>query len=385
MATQLPVTGRRSHRKSRNGCQQCKARKVKCDEGRPTCRNCKKHHVECSFFATTNGSPSPYEVSDTPLISTHADPAAGQTTSTAPELAISDLELLHHFSTSTAYTFSQHPAIQTFWRVNAPRIGFSAPYALRAILAISALHLAHLRPHQKKFYVNQAEYHHDAAVKQVAPNMTHLMQEDSAGVLLFSMLTSFISCAKPRKLDDFLLFRRGEVSEWLVFFRGSGTIVKYARDSLSSGPMAAILNIRGNRTEFRNSLVTDQKSFMSDLEVLIREEVRDMEELKIYLDALEEMKRSYVLWTDQCPTQWETDDVFVWPLGVSQEFLELLREQRPVALVIFGFFCPLLHRLEWMWWINGWAIHLLSRIHGLLDAAHRSWIQWPMEQLGWCT
>lgn len=124
---------------------------------------------------------------------------------------------------------------------------------------------------------------------------------------------------------------------------------------------------------------------MPDLERLIRDEARNTEELKIYLDALEEMKRTYVLWTDQSPTQWETDDVFVWILAASHEFLELLREQKPVALVDLRLFCPLLHRLEWMWWIDGWAIHLLSRIHGILGEAHRSWIQWPMEQLGRCT
>ena len=80
------------------------------------------------------------------------------------------------------------------------------------------------------------------------------------------------------------------------------------------------------------------RTYSMHLERLIRDEVRNTEELKIYLDALEEMKRTYVLWTDQSPTQWETDDVFVWILAASHEFLELLREQKPVALVIFGFF-----------------------------------------------
>lgn len=169
--------------------------------------------MACSFSAAADGSSSPSQVPDTPLNSTRVDPPVRQTNSTIPDLAISDLELLHHYSTSTAYTFSQHPAIQTFWRVNAPRIGFSAPYALCAIIAISVLHLAHLRPHQRQLYVDQAEYHHDAALKQVTPDLAHSMQADSGGILLFSMLTSFISCAKPRKLDDLLLFRRGEIPE----------------------------------------------------------------------------------------------------------------------------------------------------------------------------
>ncbi|EKV09145.1 hypothetical protein PDIG_57010 [Penicillium digitatum PHI26] len=39
---------RRSHRKSRNGCPQCKARRIKCDEQCP-CTNCTKHAIHCSY------------------------------------------------------------------------------------------------------------------------------------------------------------------------------------------------------------------------------------------------------------------------------------------------------------------------------------------------
>ncbi|KFY40544.1 hypothetical protein V495_05380, partial [Pseudogymnoascus sp. VKM F-4514 (FW-929)] len=40
---------RRSHKKSRAGCQRCKLRKVKCDEAHPICGNCTKHGVPCDF------------------------------------------------------------------------------------------------------------------------------------------------------------------------------------------------------------------------------------------------------------------------------------------------------------------------------------------------
>ncbi|KAH6673542.1 hypothetical protein B0J14DRAFT_50692 [Halenospora varia] len=37
---------RRSHQKSKKGCKTCKARRVKCDEGRPACRNCKVYFCD---------------------------------------------------------------------------------------------------------------------------------------------------------------------------------------------------------------------------------------------------------------------------------------------------------------------------------------------------
>ncbi|PMD42093.1 hypothetical protein L207DRAFT_510382 [Hyaloscypha variabilis F] len=42
---------RRTHRKSRLGCQSCKQRKIKCDESRPNCCNCIRREIECVFPA----------------------------------------------------------------------------------------------------------------------------------------------------------------------------------------------------------------------------------------------------------------------------------------------------------------------------------------------
>ncbi|KAL5593603.1 hypothetical protein FOBRF1_012705 [Fusarium oxysporum] len=39
-----------SHTKSRKGCQQCKKRKVKCDEQRPACFNCSRLQEECKYL-----------------------------------------------------------------------------------------------------------------------------------------------------------------------------------------------------------------------------------------------------------------------------------------------------------------------------------------------
>ncbi|KAK0766063.1 hypothetical protein N5P37_002005 [Trichoderma harzianum] len=43
------VKTRRSHRKSRNGCSECKRRHIRCDERRPACTNCTIAERACSF------------------------------------------------------------------------------------------------------------------------------------------------------------------------------------------------------------------------------------------------------------------------------------------------------------------------------------------------
>lgn len=40
----------RRHHKTYSGCWTCRARKVKCDEGRPTCRQCRRNGRECEGY-----------------------------------------------------------------------------------------------------------------------------------------------------------------------------------------------------------------------------------------------------------------------------------------------------------------------------------------------
>ncbi|KFA47748.1 hypothetical protein S40293_07129 [Stachybotrys chartarum IBT 40293] len=49
---------RRTHRKSRNGCSECKRRHIRCDEGRPSCTNCTIAERVCSFPLSSSAHPA---------------------------------------------------------------------------------------------------------------------------------------------------------------------------------------------------------------------------------------------------------------------------------------------------------------------------------------
>ncbi|KAH8433325.1 Zn(II)2Cys6 transcription factor domain-containing protein [Aspergillus melleus] len=40
---------RRTHRKSRHGCRNCKLRRLKCDEAKPRCAKCRLYRVVCDY------------------------------------------------------------------------------------------------------------------------------------------------------------------------------------------------------------------------------------------------------------------------------------------------------------------------------------------------
>ncbi|GMM38378.1 Upc2 protein [Saccharomycopsis crataegensis] len=63
--TSKPATKRKFHTKSRNGCNTCKKRRVKCDEMKPVCNKCTHMGIECTYsnpaLGKPSGSPQPQE------------------------------------------------------------------------------------------------------------------------------------------------------------------------------------------------------------------------------------------------------------------------------------------------------------------------------------
>lgn len=68
---------------------------------------------------------------------------------------------------------------------------------------------------------------------------------------------------------------------------------------------------------------------------------------------------------------------------MDDQFIEMLNQRSPLALVVFAHFAVLLKYLGSCWWMQGWPTHLLQEIWEHLDQEHRVWIRWPIEEIGW--
>lgn len=77
-------------------------------------------------------------------------------------------------------------------------------------------------------------------------------------------------------------------------------------------------------------------------------------------------------------------DAMLWLWEVSDSLVPLLKGPAPAqeAVAIFAHFCILLRHHESVWWLQGWAHHLVSSAYDILDPDHRPWIDWPMREMG---
>ncbi|KAJ2891403.1 hypothetical protein MKZ38_000474 [Zalerion maritima] len=207
-----------------------------CDEQKPSCRNCIKHGAECDFVAALasfiSGGGSGSEGRQGP------ESTAPQRT---PGLNFLDLELLHNFTTSTYATLSTDVNIQNFYRLNIVRLGLHCDYLMRAILAVSSLHLAHYSTDRKEYYVSQALLYHQLASRQAMNLMSCPNKENGVNLFVFSIMTLYFALGSPRKSGgDMLLTGESSFPDWLFLPRGTRTLSQLLDDDRDNGPLGPL-------------------------------------------------------------------------------------------------------------------------------------------------
>ncbi|KAE8443882.1 hypothetical protein EG329_001291 [Mollisiaceae sp. DMI_Dod_QoI] len=394
-----PKVSRKSHRKSRNGCLNCKRRRIKCKEEKPQCSNCVKHSDKCSFLvapqAHSNASAphemlAPYSLasqSTSPTIA-NGSPASfggsneGQVFGRSHVLNIRDLELLHNYSTSTSYTLSNIAGLQSFFRVNVPQFAFTHPFVLHGVLAISALHLSHFKKGESQaIYQREAEHHYEIALRTATSLLPTINETTTPPLYLFGTFCNLFTLGSGPKPGDFLLFGHQGIAEWLAIFRGMKVILESNYDLLRNGELAPMFHISIHQVFLQPA----NDEHIQGLRDLISTTASDDPDVQLYLKTLDDLGRSFSASTvpGTRATQPSPQIVFVWLYRLQDEFVEFLIQRRPIPLIILAHFCVLFNDLSSFWWAKGWVEHLISEIHASLSEEYRMWIRWPMEEIGW--
>ncbi len=77
------------------------------------------------------------------------------------------------------------------------------------------------------------------------------------------------------------------------------------------------------------------------------------------------------------------DVVRFWPIRNSVEYVELLSNWHPGALILLAHYCIVLHRVGTRtWYLERRAASMLSTIVRLLDLTWHRYIEWPLSEVG---
>ena len=74
--------------------------------------------------------------------------------------------------------------------------------------------------------------------------------------------------------------------------------------------------------------------------------------------------------------------IFAWPFFISEDFVALLQNMHPQALVLFAQYAVLLYRARHLWLLGDGGEFLIRAIYAYVDPELRECMKQPMEELG---
>ena len=427
----------RGHQNSRNGCAQCKARKVKvrvqsdskdarclradpsqCDEEKPKCRSCTRRQTPCTFTndglnqlasaASAASSPS-YDRSQpgssfTPIQRSYGTTPSrpyqnhvAQTRRPSPKtppppsplsLNMAHLELLHHFVTVTSYAITTGRISHVVWHATVPQIALSHEFVMHTLLAVSALHIAYLRPEQRMSYWKRAAMHQDRALQLQQLAMANPTRENADALFIFSFLIVYLASASPSSVDGTIVDTPLHAAiQCIHMFRGIRSILPSIRHWVEEGPLAHLLllypgHIKSNPT-FRDPRTEDHFSklliFCSTAPDLNND--TEMDDVEQFAAAASSLRASYLKVESVVQGDLYMPPIWHWAVRLPSSFVQRLGERHVVPLVLIAHWCVLLSQARHYWWVGDWLDKTMGEIEACLPQEYSQWLEWPTEKI----
>ncbi|KAM0716379.1 hypothetical protein Q7P37_007824 [Cladosporium fusiforme] len=349
------MPSRRAHTKSRLGCVQCKARRVKCDQTYPTCKNCVRHEKTCVYSQVKSGpssvagqSPNPPTIDNG---ATASSPAGLASLSGGPVFDSLDMRLMHHYCIATAASLSYSPRAQEAWQRVMPDKAYTNHMLMHGLLTIAGFHYIRSYstasdPASLGTYHARALHHQSLGLQMFREQIQNPSEDQSHELLLaYAATVGIITFAgassnqQAMTYDDALgifALLRGKTALWRM---GSG--LSPTSDLLpvfyDPSPPACIADL------------SKTTQALDDLHKVTRDSVRG--------DAIALLKS-----VTESRTTSEFRMLGLWAAGMSDEFLQLLKARDSVALQAFDHYCTILDSKSGLWWIGDLGLRMRGAI-----------------------
>lgn len=360
---------RRFHHKSRNGCTSCKRRRIKCDEKQPACSRCWEKGVTCQY----PGSPEPHDLAQSSLPTPPDDEETNEDGAINarmlemleqenvpckhfldPTYTRADaLDLFHHFFDLRETTWIASPACQNVLQEHGFELSQNAPYIIHAILAFSAAHMNHLVPQESKYRIASAlHYHRSLQLYQNHLN-NELREEDADALFACSILHSILAFVHGTTADaDQKLHSNNTTPSWTTTFQGNHILLNtpMLHSTLLQGVWSSIIH----RFLDRGNDMPDSSLPMSQHRAGDLRQINALAETCTNLapaqQALYEEPIAGLRVLAQFPARPEVLGRYIFFMTRLQcAFVHLLKEDDPNALLVLGFWCAFLSRID-QWW-----------------------------------
>ncbi|GLA08910.1 hypothetical protein AnigIFM60653_010709 [Aspergillus niger] len=362
-----------------------------CDERQPECSNCVNRSTECVYALrevelgqasqTENSSVRRQSPAASSTPSSSGWMASSDSLPRAPELNLSDMELLLQWCSSTYATMAHDQQFEHLYQYVLPKQGLEYPFVLHGLLALSALHIARASDAASRTrYFSIALEHQNRALALFRPVVSSINRDNSHPIFVFASLLLQLAFAIPTCSP--LIETHDSVQDLLQAFtlcRGLREILGASWQWVKEGKLADVFTQVDDTKHW--PLPETLEVALSQLKYLneTRGKRSGDRDADCYDEAINHLKDMMEIYQDK-PRRIEL--ALRWPFGLASKYLKLLKEHDPMALVILAHYCLVLHHFRHHWWMEGWSFRVA---HSIWDQLHESWrpyVSWVVKEVG---
>lgn len=403
------------HKKSRKGCQTCKARRVKCDEVTPECGSCVRLGLECSYapfeparsrpksqpaetnlLPTIKGSPVGSGSQGSPTTATNGDfntmtfparPAPQDSLSEESEQRrYMELRLLHHWmlQVSRSFGITSPPEWKELWYGEVPQVALSHKNVLYAMFSMTATHLIGRGASDAALFQARENYW-VWALKEQRAAITNLEGADTDVVVFAALLIAMNALAmlQERPLEPYT-----PPMDWLEVGRGAFTVMP-PPETVAEGTGLKIL--MENTASIWQAEPVLSAEMRQEFGAVLNRDLPSTDEWDAETTESYETALSYICSFRRTISLGEAPDInlrwiCMFPFMVARKFVDFVGEGRPRALVILAYFFAVVAQTNALQYLGNSGDRTTAKreiyaIRRILPEEWLSLMTWPLEMI----
>lgn len=349
---------RRAHRKSRTGCLPCKTRHVKCDEERPQCNNCLTTDRQCVYAGDGGSNPpkSPGTAS-----------AATSTTQDNLLFGLEHMSLLLDAKDRPDLLFMCDEFSQPIISVV---LGFALErqHIMDQLLAVCALRRQMTTPPSVTNYLLlNAELQGRALsthnISDLAVSTDDMLPRFVFGMMLgYSHLGEMYSSIEGTPSGFY-----GKLREYMCLVKLGKKMARDHWNFIMPSAIRYIYFASGLQPDFPEDVAPQAEQDLAVLDSMLDHSDMDKAGLDICWKAARALKMSYTLFrANSHQEQRRTQAISVFLVYTPVEFVDLLEDSQPEALVILAHYGALMHECREFWAVGDSGRRLVQLASSLL-------------------
>lgn len=383
---------RRAHKKSRDGCVQCKERHQKCDETRPVCVLCATTQRQCSYLEQplrpTDRPGGTSSVSNNPeavwTVGVAAPPhvlepvPSGEPRREENQVyALEHMVLLRHAESESAH-FMMCDESPDALVSSICDLALISQNLMDEFLALSALHLSVHDPSKHGKYSRMAVELQVRALSLHNPVTMELSEQNCIPRFVFSALLGLYVLHDTLSTieNDFDAFL-GKFGDYLNLQQGVGVICKEFWHVISSSKGPAFF-VSEEHISPDGSKLTSSGHACDAIEEMLMESILPPASLDTCRSATKWLENAFRLFEIfSVRGNRRVHAAIAFPVNVPPKYDELLRQKVPEALVILAHFGVLLHQCREFWIIGSGGTAMIRIIAAQLGQQWHRFMELP--------